>query len=650
MFPQLLFVYIKELRKCFNQQEFCFTNDFDITFNEGKLLINKKLNPYDDLWGGKISNINLIVGKNGSGKSTLLDLIGSTKSRRLKLLEKLKREKNEVRNFEEWFAVYHIKDDIFVIEGNNPDLLKNLKHVPELTSDEYSICVKYDFSEKIAKYFTYIQFNEYTSEQESYSLDRKMLSLYMSNSINREWFLDNKIRDEQDYYVGFKRRYLNNPLYSNIYKFLCEGHKMIEENFTAENVVCEIRREEFFDLVYEEDITNKLEFNLYSDNNKVLLFKNDIFSRLLSQDNKSELDNWSVKEKYIIKFLENMILGYWINRGRSELDESEKQNCIKKIESIVYENENLNARVNYLIQVLRQIFISLNNMVSLERSEFNSDFIIDIIKILLNVKENFFISDHMLSIKTNNGFEEEIYNLLSLFDVLNDEELFLNLKTRFKNMSVGELEFVNGFSNLYTAIQIVMQNKEIDTLLLLLDEPDASFHPEWSRRYIHNIYRFLDSVEYGKEIKYQIIITTHSPFIVSDVPKEHITCINIHEDSLGNTQRIVKKAEFGFMSNFYDIIQSDFFITSPIGEYAKHVFEKTIKRITSWNEYDENEIFLVNGIISSIGEDIIRGKLQQLMNDKKMELLPQNEKIRRINEIEQELKILKNTMDETYND
>lgn len=646
MFPQLVFVYIKELRKCFNQQEFCFTNDFDITFNEGKLLIDTKRNPYNDLWGGKISNINLIVGKNGSGKSTLLDLLGSTKSRRLNLLKKPKGEKNEFRDFEEWFAVYHIEDNIFVIEGNNPDLLKNLKQIPELTSDEYSLSVKYDFLEKTAKYFNYIQSNKYTREQKSYSLDRKMLSLYMSNSVNRDWFLDNQIRDEEDYYVGFKRRYLNNPLYSNIYKFLSEGHKMIEEKFTARNAVCEIRREEF----YEEDLTNTLEFNLYNDNSRILLFKNDRFSRLLGRGQKSELDKWSVKEKFIIKFLEHMILGYWINRGRSELDNSEKQNCIKNVKSIIYENGNLDVRVKYLVQVLRQIFNSLNNKVSLARSQLSTDLIADIINILLNVKEDFYISDQMISINTNKGFEEEIYNLLFLFDGLTDKELYLNLKVRFKNMSAGELEFVNGFSNLYTAIQIAIQNKEIDTLLLLLDEPDASFHPEWSRSYIHNIYQFLDSVDYGKKIKYQIIITTHSPFIVSDVPKEHITCIKFHEDSFGNTQRIVKKAEFGFMSNFYDIIQSDFFITSPIGEHAKHIFEKTVKRITSWNEYDENEIVLVNGIISSIGEDIIRAKLQQLLNDKKMELLSQDEKIRRINELEQELKIIKNTMDETNND
>jgi predicted ATPase len=651
MFPQLLFVYIKELRNCFNQQEFCFTNDFDISFNEEKLLIEKKGNPYKKLWGGKINNINLIVGKNGAGKSTLLDLLGSTKSSRLKLLEKSKTANNERRSFEEWFALYHIEDDIFVIEGNNPYLLRNLKQVPKLTSDEYSICIKYDFLKKNAKYFDYIQFNKYTRERKSYSLDRKMHALYMSNSVRKDWYLNNQRRDEQDHYVGFKRRYLNNPLYSNIYRFMSEDYKILEKKFTAQNAVCEVRREELYDLFYEEDLANTMEFKLYHDNSKILLFNNDyIFSKILNKDKKNKVENWSVKEKFIIKYLELMVLGWWVNLGRDKLDDSEKQNCINNVESILWESENFNETVKYLKQVLQQIFNSLNDKVSLEWPEFDIGIIDNIIKMLINIKEDFYISDQVISVITNNGLEESIYDFLYFFDGLNEDEIYINIKVRFKNMSSGELEFVNGFANLYSAIQMAIQNKEIDTLLLLLDEPDASFHPEWSRRYIHNIYNFLDRVDYGKDLKYQIIITTHSPFIVSDVPKEHITCIKIQEDGFGRIQRISTKADFGFMSNFYDIIQSDFFITSPIGEHAKYLFEETVSRITSWKEYDEHEIENVNGIISAIGEDVIRAKLQQLLNDKKMELFPYEERLKRIYALEQELKILKNTMDKSAND
>lgn len=44
MFPQLLYVYVHRLRNCFEQQDFCFTNDFNIWFTEGNLLIAPREN------------------------------------------------------------------------------------------------------------------------------------------------------------------------------------------------------------------------------------------------------------------------------------------------------------------------------------------------------------------------------------------------------------------------------------------------------------------------------------------------------------------------------------------------------------------------------------------------------------------------------
>lgn len=512
--------------------------------------------------------------------------------------------------------------------------------------EHYSMCVKYNFSEKNAEYFTYTQFNEYTKEQETYSLDRRMLSLNMSNGVKKDWFLGNLVTDEEDYYVGFKRRYLDPPRFSNIYKFLTEGYKLVEERFTAQNAACEIGRKEYFSIFADKDLINTLEFSLYEDNNEILLFKNEFSFAFQNHDKEKRLVKWSNKEKYIIKHFEELILGYWINRGRSELNATEKEELIEKVRSVNYVDGNFDSKVDYLSEILREILKALKITFIWNKK----DLIYEVLEFLLCINESLYISDQTISIYTAREFNGDIYNLLRFVDGLKDVELALNLKVIFRNMSAGELEFVNGFSNLYSAIQIAINNKEIDTLLLLLDEPDASFHPEWSRRYIHNISQFLDSVDYGKDIKYQIIITTHSPFIVSDIPKEHITCINIEEDDSGNAVRIVKKAEFGLMSNFYDIIQSDFFITSPIGEHAKQIFNGIVKRITSWNEYNEEEIASVTGIISSIGEEMIRSKLQVLLNDKKVELLSREEKIKRIHELEREIKKLKNTMDVTNND
>ncbi|MEH7596626.1 hypothetical protein V7295_29585 [Bacillus toyonensis] len=105
------------------------------------------------------------------------------------------------------------------------------------------------------------------------------------------------------------------------------------------------------------------------------------------------------------------------------------------------------------------------------------------------------------------------------------------------------------------------------------------------------------------------------------------------------------------MGNFYDIIKNDFFITSPIGEYAKTIFKEIVEKINDLEKKSKDEIDNLKGIISSIGDEMIRIKLQQLLNDKELELLPEEERIKgRIKELEMELKKLKNKQGWESND
>lgn len=647
MVPQLLFVYVKSLRKCFYKQEFSFTNDFDVSFDENKLNISTKKNPYTNLWGETISNINLIVGKNGSGKTTLLDLLGSTKNRRMELLEKNKEDKVGATTFEEWFAVYHIERNIFVIEGHNPYLIENLTNVPSGTSREYSICIKYGFKSKTATYTDYIQFNQ----QGKFRLDQKMISLYLSNDRSKDWFSGNVIEQESDSFVGFQRAYLNEPQLANIYAFMSKGYKNIEEGFTAKNSICVLKRQKLFGIFNKEDVANSITLKLYKNDNKILLFKNNFLSKFLNSGVEKKVEKWTTKEKFIIKLLESIIFDLWINVGRDELNNNTK--CIKDINSILFEEDNLENRVKYLLQVLKEIFKALDPNRLIEQVVYDRDFIEECINILTDLNENYFEDGSNLFVTLNNGYDEEVYKLLSLYDryVGNEYQLSHFMDIKFKNMSAGELELVNGFANLYTVIHIAIHNNQIDTVLLLLDEPDAFFHPEWSRRYIYNIYQFLNTAIFGRKVKFQILITTHSPFIVSDVPKDHITCINVTQDTPGILERKVKKADFGLMSNFYDIIKNDFFIASPIGEYAKFIFEGIVKKINNLKEWDKCEVDNLKAIISSVGDEVIRTKLQQLFNEKELELLPEEERItRKIKELELELKDLKNMQGRGSND
>lgn len=58
----------------------------------------------------------------------------------------------------------------------------------------------------------------------------------------------------------------------------------------------------------------------------------------------------------------------------------------------------------------------------------------------------------------------------------------------------------------------------VENSLLLFDEPDTFLHPKWQAKFIPNILK--------RKIDNQIIITTHSPSIISDLHKQQLIILN----------------------------------------------------------------------------------------------------------------------------
>lgn len=55
--------------------------------------------------------------------------------------------------------------------------------------------------------------------------------------------------------------------------------------------------------------------------------------------------------------------------------------------------------------------------------------------------------------------------------------------------SSGERSLLTLFTRLYTKYDEI-KNSNKNQVLLLLDEPDILYHPEWQRQFIHNLIRF----------------------------------------------------------------------------------------------------------------------------------------------------------------
>ncbi|MBY0203732.1 ATP-binding protein [Paenibacillus cucumis (ex Kampfer et al. 2016)] len=172
-----------------------------------------------------------------------------------------------------------------------------------------------------------------------------------------------------------------------------------------------------------------------------------------------------------------------------------------------------------------------------------------------------------------------------------------------------------------------------ETALLFVDEGELYYHPEWQRNYIKIL---IDLIHASKtESKFQIVITTNSPFIISDVLSEDISYLSKEDTEFDQT----------FGQNIHKLLTHNFFMNYTIGEFSR----KFIVDVSELLSPDENNnikpkisTFLkqyfdtpfeseqlyekMSQLINKIGELVYREKLmltlsQKLGEDAELDLL-----------------------------
>ena len=152
------------------------------------------------------------------------------------------------------------------------------------------------------------------------------------------------------------------------------------------------------------------------------------------------------------------------------------------------------------------------------------------------------------------------------------------LRVSFEGLSTGEAHYLDFYATLYEALRRFQQPRNA-VIVLLLDEPDSRFHPDWSRRFIRDMVDILnppedDSSEVAdafRKYRYQVILTSHSPLLMSDVLSDCIHCFGQkNADSASPRQEPVQiwPSRYGFMSSINDMLIDNFFVDSIFGAFA----------------------------------------------------------------------------------
>lgn len=201
---------------------------------------------------------------------------------------------------------------------------------------------------------------------------------------------------------------------------------------------------------------------------------------------------------------------------------------------------------------------------------------------------------------------------------------------RFQSLSTGQKQLISYYGIIIRTIEQHLSNDK--TLTIIIDEIETSLHPQWQKEFLYLLLNLLQVVK-QKCRNFQIILAGHSPFIVSDLPKERIIFLE-NSKQVNGTE---KKQTFG--ANIHTLLSDSFFIEGGlIGAFAKEKIDKAIQYLNQPNLL-EKEIIYCENIISIIGEPIIKKQLQRMLDSKRLS------KIDKIDKLEEELELIKHRIE-----
>lgn len=613
----LIFIWIEKYKKIENFQT-NFGSNYYIELKENHISINTNKNFISDFFEINKSDIDIqmsaIVGENGTGKSTLLDFI-------LEYVKKGGFEKGFITIFEERGKIYiDTNIDVTVEDKENIILLKNESLDPTLGN-----LVTMSFSNVFdVRYFDKI--NEEVFDNPRLKDLPQVIDIttneLLASYVDAEMLLDADSTNQ----IFFSNEYLEALEIGTI---LDLPNKINIKN--GEPNINLMQMSELFENFINDfavDDVPKMHFNFIS-NNKFI----DILSLNILQGYCFEV------AKILIKYPEldeNMVIDafdYGSNKGNTI--EIIYKELIRVISFIDPKNvKEINSK-------LTRTGLKFKTLLKLVRE----------LEIHEDINETFYLINDTTTFKFIKYYRENFYSqgLIRLHwsDMSSGQLGLLNLFGRFYNAlheveedllsDLDEYDYnsSSGYENTTNSYTIPERLKGY-TYLLLLDECDLYFHPQWQKDWL---YYFLKLIEILFKGNVQVILTTHSPFILSDFPNSNVTFLS--KSSLFKNDLEGSVRTFG--ANINELFTNSFFINDGLmGKFAKNKINNFIKEFlnTNPNDVDENKE-KYKQFIDLIGEPLIKNKLLQIYNEKII-LASNNSIENRIKYLESELNKIKN--------
>ena len=504
-------------------------------------------------FGEGIKNISCIVGENGSGKTTLINAM---------FQQKHSKNKN---SFFKYISVFEKNDKLFVYKSFNE--VKISFENEELKNNEFDN-------------FEYIYFNSEIFSTIFLGITN-LKDISRGSEIYKTSLISNrKSRIYGDEILSEAKR--KNKI--KIVMFLLEN-KSIIENIPYKNL------KEKFEYEFR---TKKLYLKLKKQNREVYKY----FSLIELEENIEIFNDTSIEKLFQKNLIKNLWTYVCEKLAKNEnLIVKLKQRKEKNLENWFIEN----------LEIIKQEEwkkISEKGEGFYEETFMNKDEISEILEILKLLEKK----TNQITILSETELEISIEESKELLEILLRRNRQVMKEIFEYNLRIG---FSSGENLFLTFLMEIINSNKVENskdIIFFLEELESFMHPEWQRKLIHLLNNLKKLVPWMKNKNIQFILTSHTPFLIGDIPGGNI--------SYFKEGKIMRNEYETFGGNIYNILKEQFLMESCFGEFSKEKIKEVVSLLSKDENNNYKEIEIENNkeeiefVIDLIGENLVKNRLK----------------------------------------
>lgn len=595
---ELMFVWLKEYG-VFKDISLHFDRRFSFEIKNGMIHI-KKSNNYEHinrvnsyLFGeSNIKNVTTIVGDNGAGKTTILEsvkyycntTIDDDKSGAIFACLEVDAEGNEIIN-------------VFLYGKDQFDI-----HSPEVKITKHINNQDFFKSTKIISLSNLLDYSDYL-EPSNGNIDNLTVGGLIKRDYKKEldYLVDKQQKNNVNHITNFYTYEVQRQLaFFNSYRERFDHLKLpikIPKKLSIEVTNSRKRFENMFNEKKDiQELKSLVEKLLNQTRNCIFFYNREQYK------GNGEGFYRNLLENIILNLIKDIAIPISTNYRRVEefevlkttinkINQNQNITLVYYIESFIHELMNIESISKYrnLLEPYSNFFQWVKKIINNDEIMFGQPFDLNTMQIELSDRNYDMFSEMFKK-----------YNATAF--------TFPYLKFFWSGLSTGEYNMLNTFAKIYSVLKDSKVVNHLgykvscENIWILIDEIDSTFHPTWQSDFMTFLLKFVQ--ELFKEYNVQIILTTHSPILLSDFANHNVIYLK---------QGIVQSNEGHqktFAQNIYTLFSDAFFVKRPRGAFAEQILfniEYDLMELSNGKRKNsQNKILQLKAVIQEIGETVIR--------------------------------------------